>query len=74
MMWNEFEQLAGVHVSYGVYSKVIEPMYMQLPLNVSKTEFIGLFDKAALKKMSDEDYQLDRFCDYSDAREVVLRG
>ena len=47
MMWNEFMELAGYEVSYETYSKVIEPLYMALPENITKQEFIKMLDKKA---------------------------
>lgn len=47
MMWKEFEELAGYEVSYDTYKKVIEPMYMALPDNVTKQEFVKMLDKKA---------------------------
>ena len=47
MMWNEFMELAGYEVSYETYSKVIEPMYMALPENITKQDFIKMLDKKA---------------------------
>ena len=47
MMWNEFMELAGYEVSYETYSKVIEPMYMALPENITKSEFVKMLDKKA---------------------------
>lgn len=47
MMWKEFEELAGYEVSFDTYSKVIEPMYMSLPDNVTKQEFVKMLDKKA---------------------------
>lgn len=45
MMWREFEELAGYEVSFDTYSKVIEPMYMALPDNISKQQFVKMLDK-----------------------------
>lgn len=47
MMWSEFEELAGYEVSYETYSKVIEPMYMALPGNITKQQFVKMLDKKA---------------------------
>lgn len=47
MMWSEFEELAGYEVSYETYSKVIEPMYMALPENITKQQFVKMLDKKA---------------------------
>ena len=46
-MWNEFMEIAGYEVTYETYSKVIEPMYMALPANISKQEFVKMLDKKA---------------------------
>lgn len=45
MMWKEFEELAGYEVSYEDYNNVIEPMYMALPAQYSKQDFIKMIDK-----------------------------
>lgn len=38
MMHKEFEQIAGIEVTYEDYTNIIEPMYMAL--NLSKQEFV----------------------------------
>lgn len=47
MMWEEFENIAGYRVSYDTYKNIIEPMYMAIPENISKTEFCKMLNKAA---------------------------
>lgn len=47
MMWKEFEEIAGYEVSYETYTKVIEPMYMALPENITKYDFVKMLDKKA---------------------------
>lgn len=47
MTWNEFMEIAGYEVSYETYSEVIEPMYMALPENITKQEFVKMLDKKA---------------------------
>lgn len=47
MMWNEFMEIAGYEVSYETYTNVIEPMYMALPGNITKQEFVKMLDKKA---------------------------
>lgn len=47
MMWKEFEEIAGYEVSYETYSKIIEPMYMALPNNIDKFQFVKMLDKKA---------------------------
>lgn len=43
MMWEEFEKIAGYHVSYDDYKNYIEPMYMAL--NIDKTEFVKMINR-----------------------------
>jgi len=45
MMHKEFEEIAGYEVSYEDYTNIIEPMYMALPDNVSKQQFVKLLDR-----------------------------
>lgn len=47
MMYDEFEKIAGYEVSYETYTDIIEPMYMALPDNVSKQQFVKMLDKKA---------------------------
>lgn len=47
MMHKEFEEIAGYEVSYETYANIIEPMYMALPNNVSKQQFVKMLDKKA---------------------------
>lgn len=47
MMHKEFEEIAGYEVSYETYTDIIEPMYMALPNNVSKQQFVKMLDKKA---------------------------
>lgn len=47
MMYQEFEEIAGYEVSYEDYTNIIEPMYMALPDNVSKQQFVKMLDKKA---------------------------
>lgn len=45
MMWKEFEELAGYEVTYEDYHNVIEPMYLAVPENVTKQEFVKMIDR-----------------------------
>lgn len=45
MMHKEFEEIAGYEVSYETYTDIIEPMYMALPDNVSKQQFVKMLDR-----------------------------
>ena len=45
MMWKEFEELAGYEVSYEDYLNIIEPMYMALPEQFTKQDFVKMLDK-----------------------------
>lgn len=45
MMWREFEELAGYEVTYDDYTKIIEPMYMAIPENISKQDFVKMIDR-----------------------------
>lgn len=71
MMWKEFEEIAGYEVSYETYSKVIEPMYMSIPDNITKQEFVKMLNKKAfalptkaemLKAMKKEAKHLFEIC------------
>lgn len=54
MMHEEFMKIAGYEVSYEDYTNIIEPMYMALPENISKQDFVKMIDKKrfALKPIS----------------------
>ena len=54
MMKYEFEQIAGYEVSDKDYNEIIEPMYMAIPENITKQEFVKMIDKKrfALKPLS----------------------
>lgn len=54
MMIHEFEALAGYEVKWADYVNIIEPMYMALPENVSKQDFVKMINKQrfALKPLS----------------------
>ena len=45
MMWKEFEEIAGYEVSFEDYNNIIEPMYMAIPEEISKQEFVKMLDK-----------------------------
>ena len=45
MMKDEFERLAGYEVTWEDYTNIIEPMYMALPENITKQEFVQMVDK-----------------------------
>jgi len=47
MMHHEFEELAGYEVSFETYNNIIEPMYMALPENITKQQFVKMLDKKA---------------------------
>lgn len=44
-MKKEFEALAGYEVSFEDYNNIIEPMYMALPDNITKQDFVKMIDK-----------------------------
>lgn len=54
MMREEFERLAGYEVSWADYTDIIEPMYMALPENITKQDFVKMIDKKrfALKPLN----------------------
>lgn len=73
MMWNEFEKLAGYRVSYETYTNIIEPMYMALPENINKEQFVKMLNKKAfairsvkeiLKEMKPLAESLRESCDH----------
>ena len=76
MMWKEFEEIAGYEVSFETYDKVIEPMYMALPDNITKQQFVKMLDKKAFALPTAQSYMriikkeakhLDEICGrYSD--------
>ena len=45
MLKYEFEQLSGYEVSEEDYNKYIEPMYVALPEEITKQEFVKMIDK-----------------------------
>lgn len=49
MMYSEFEELAGYRVSYETYTKVIEPMYMAIPENITKQQFVKMLNRKAFE-------------------------
>ena len=54
MMSEEFERIAGYEVTWKDYTEIIEPMYMAIPENITKQEFVKMIDKKrfALKPLS----------------------
>lgn len=54
MMKHEFEAIAGYEVTWRDYTEVIEPMYLAIPENISKQEFVKMIDKKrfALKPLN----------------------
>ena len=47
MMYDEFMRLAGYEVTRETYDTIIEPMYMAMPDNIGKTQFIAMLDRKA---------------------------
>ena len=45
MTKHEFEQIAGYEVSDNDYYNIIEPMYLAVPENITKTEFVKMLNK-----------------------------
>lgn len=45
MMKHEFEQIAGYEVSLEDYTKRIEPMYLAIPENISKQDFVKMISR-----------------------------
>ena len=45
MMYEEFMEIAGYEVSYDDYRNIIEPMYMALPISITKAQFVKMLDK-----------------------------
>lgn len=52
MMWKEFEEIAGYEVSYDTYTNIVEPMYMAIPDNMTKQQFVKLLNRKAIEKRS----------------------
>lgn len=69
MMWAEYERLAKVSVSWGVYHYIVEPMYLAIPEQMSKEQFVELLNNKQLEKMSGEDHVNDIFAEYSKTEE-----
>ena len=55
-MYDEFMKLAGYQVSRFDYDNIIEPMYMALPDNITKREFIAMLDKKRFALPTKADY------------------
>lgn len=45
MMQHEFEMIAGYRVSAEDYNNYIEPMYLAIPENISKYEFVKMINR-----------------------------
>jgi hypothetical protein len=45
MMKHEFEQIAGYEVSWEDYNTIIEPMYLAIPENISKQDFVKMISR-----------------------------
>lgn len=45
MMKHEFEQIAGYEVSWEDYNTIIEPMYLAIPENISKQDFVKMLSR-----------------------------
>lgn len=56
MLKEEFEKIAGYEVSYDTYKNIIEPMYNAIPENITKYEFVKMFDKKAFALPSANSY------------------
>lgn len=69
MMWAEYERLAKVSVSWGVYHYIVEPMYNAIPDQINKEQFVAMLNNKQLEKLSGEDYMNDIFAEYSKTEE-----
>lgn len=69
MMWAEYERLTKVSVSWEVYHYIIEPMYLAIPEQMSKQQFVKMLNNKYMEKLSKEDYANDIIEEYRKTEE-----
>lgn len=54
MLKSEYEAMTNTRVTYDVYHRVIEPMYLAIPEYIDKREFIRLINPKMIEKLNEE--------------------